>query len=50
MNFQVREQAKQGTTPIGPSPGVREIEAAIVRFGQALREIAHDVRPNLPGI
>ena len=47
MDFHVREQTEERAAPVGPAPGMSEIESTVARLGQSLRQIAHEVGPNL---
>ena len=43
----VGQQTEEGSAPVGPAPGMSEIESAVARLGQPLGHITHEVGPNL---
>ena len=47
MDFHVGQQTEERAAPVRPTPGMSEIESAVARLGQPLRQIAHEVGPNL---
>ena len=46
-DLDIGQQAEHGAAPIGASPAVGAVEAAVARLGQALLHVAQHVAPDL---